>query len=105
MIVTATQIKVESVVGFIRFILLVKKIRYQLSNVDGLMFVKFNGLRTFTGWESYEAMKAFRNKGHHLDAMKNIQKIGKGKSVTWVTKSEPDWNVATEKLLEVPFRV
>lgn len=103
MIVTATQIKIQSLAGFLRFIPMVSKIRYQLSNVDGLIFVKFNGVRTLTGWKSQEAMKAFRNNGHHLDAMKTIKTIGKTKSITWEAQSEPDWQEARKKLGSVQF--
>ena len=60
--------------------------------------IKFNGLRTLTGWQSLEAMKVFRNSGHHLDAMRNVKKIGKAKSITWEAQSEPDWHEAREKL-------
>ena len=100
MIVTATQIKLNGIMGFIRFIPLVRKIIAQLNKTDGLIFMKFNGLRTLTGWESIEAMQAFRNNGHHLDAMKNKKHIGKVKSVTWETQTEPDWDEAKKKLHE-----
>lgn len=103
MIVTATQIKVKGIIGYLRFIPAVRNIRKQLSNVDGLVFVKFSGGSTLTGWESHDAMKAFRNSGYHLDAMKNIKNIGKAKSITWEALSEPDWHEAKQKLLGVPF--
>ena len=103
MVITATQIKIKSVVGLFRFIPRVRNIRGQLSNVDGLVFVKISGLRTLTGWESREAMKAFRNKNHHLAAMKNIKFIGKAKSITWEAQTEPDWSEAKEKLRGVEF--
>jgi len=75
----------------------------QLDNVDGLLFVNFKGLRTLTGWQSHAAMKAFRNNGYHLDAMKHIKAIGKSKSITWETQSEPDWREVKEKLRGVKF--
>jgi heme-degrading monooxygenase HmoA len=98
MIVTATQIKVESIIGFLRFIRRVRHVREQLGTADGLVFVKFNGLCTLTGWKSRDAMKAFRNSGRHLDAMRNISSIGKAKSISWEVQSEPDWHEAKEKL-------
>jgi len=103
MIVVATQIKIKSFFAFLRFVPMVRDVRRQLGNTDGLVFVKFNGLRTFTGWESYEAMKTFRNNSHHLDAMQNMKAIGKSKSVTWEAQSEPDWKEAWEKLREVKY--
>ena len=103
MIVTATQIKIKSIAGLFRFFPRVRNIRDQLSNVDGLVFVKIKGLRTLTGWESREAMKAFRNKDHHLAAMINVKFIGKAKSITWEAQTEPDWPEAKEKLRGVEF--
>lgn len=101
MIVTATQIEIKSIAGFLRFFPHVVKIRKQLGKCEGLVFIKFNGLRTLTGWQSPEAMKAFRNSGHHLDAMKNVRRIGKAKSITWEAQSEPDWHAAREKLASI----
>ena len=103
MIVTATQMKIKSIIGFFRFIFHVKNIKTQMINADGLVFQELKGFRTLTGWENKEAMKAFRNNGHHLDAMKNIKSIGKAKSVTWDTHSKPDWNEAKEKLRGIQF--
>jgi len=103
MIITATQIKIKSILGFIRFVPRIRNIKSQLSKVDGLIFIEFNGFRTLTGWESYEAMIAFRNNGQHLNAMKNVKHIGKSKSITWEAQSKPDWNRVKEKLGEVQF--
>jgi len=103
MVITATQIKIKSILGFIRFIPRIRNIRSQLSEVDGLLFVEFNGLRTLTGWESYEAMKTFRSNGHHLDAMKNVTHIGKSKSITWEEEAKPGWDKVKEKLNAVHF--
>ena len=104
MIITATQIKIKSIFGFIRFVPRVINIKSQMNNVEGLLFIEFNGLRTLTGWQSYDAMKSFRNNGHHLNAMKNLKSIGKSKSITWESEEKPHWNVIKEKLEEVPFK-
>ena len=103
MIVTATQIKIKSIIGFFHFLPIVKNIKMQLTNANGLVFQKFKGSRTLTGWENKEAMKAFRNNGHHLDAMKNLKNVGKAKSITWETHTEPHWREAIEKLRGVQF--
>ena len=103
MVITATQIKIKSILGLFRFMQRVKNIQTQLSKVDGLVFQKYKGLRTLTGWESNDAMKAFRNNGYHLDAMKNIKNIGKAKSITWEAQSEPEWHEAIKKLRAVKF--
>ena len=103
MIVTATQIKIKSIVGFLRFLARVRKVNAQLNKADGLVFVKFSGFSTLSGWESYAALKAFCNNGHHLEAMKNINNIGKVRSFTWEALTEPDWKEAKEKLHAVQF--
>ena len=103
MIVTATEIKIKSVIGFFRFIVSVKKIQEQLGNSNGLIFKKYKGFRTLTGWENEEAMREFRNNDHHLNAMKNIKNIGKAKSITWEEKSEPSWDTVIKKLQGVNF--
>ena len=103
MVITATQIKIKSILGFIRFIPRIRNIKSQISKVDGLLFIEFNGLRTLTGWESFEKMKSFRNNGHHLDAMKNVKHIGKSKSITWEEEAKPNWDKVKAKLNEVHF--
>lgn len=103
MIITATQIKIKSIWGLFCFVPRVKNIRTQLSKTDGLLFQKYKGVRTLTAWESHVAMKAFRNSGHHLDAMKNLKSIGKAKSITWETESEPSCGEAIERLRKVKF--
>lgn len=98
MIVSATEINIRGIQGYIRFFLSVRKITNQLKQADGLIFVKTKGLKTLSGWADYDSMKHFRNNGAHLDTMKNIKKIGEGKSVTWEAESEPDWQDAITKL-------
>lgn len=104
MIVTATEIKIKSLFGFFRFINHVRKTQSQIANADKLVFQKLKGFRTLTGWESEEAMKVFRNNGHHLNAMRNIKSMGKAKSITWETQSEPSWDEAIKKLKDIKFR-
>lgn len=103
MIVTATKIELKGIFAFFRFVPRVVGIQKQLRDIDGLVFMKFSGLGTLTGWESLDAMKAFRNSGQHLGAMKNIKKIGRAKSITWECATEPDWQEAKQKLREVSF--
>ena len=98
MVVSATEIKLKGIQGYIRFFLNVRKIVKQLRQADGLIFVKTKGLRTLTGWSDYDSMKKFRNNGPHLDAMRNIKRIGVGGSVTWESETEPNWQEAIAKL-------
>ena len=104
MVIVATQIKIKSIIGFIRFIRMAFKVRGQLNKVDGLVFLKFKTFNTLSGWESDEAMKAFRNSGHHLEAMRNVKAMGKPKSISWEAEHEPDWGEAMEKLQGVRVR-
>lgn len=98
MVVSATEIRIKGIRGYIRFFISVRLVVKQLKQSDGLLFVKTKGLKTLTGWQDYDSMKNFRNNGAHLDAMKNIKKIGQGNSATWETESEPDWSEAITKL-------
>jgi len=98
MVVTATEIKIKGIRGYIRFFISVRKVVKQVQQANGLLFVKTKGLKTLTGWKDYDSMKYFRNSGPHLDAMKNIKKMGEGQSFTWETESEPDWQEAVARL-------
>jgi len=103
LIVTATQLKVRGLIGLFRFFTRMGAIRRQVACADGVLFVKLRGFHTLTGWESIEAMKAFRNTGAHLDAMKNLTAIGRAKSATWETSHEPTWDEAMRRLEAVDF--
>ena len=103
MIVTATQIQVRGLKGLFWFFRTAGKVKEQLAQAEGVCFVKLRGFCTLTGWESEGAMKAFRNHGAHGEAMKRAKRIGRTKSVTWESASEPDWQEAVEKLKKVNF--
>jgi heme-degrading monooxygenase HmoA len=102
--ITATQIKIKSISAFFRFFTRIAKIRKQLASAEGVIFVKFSGLRTLTGWQSEDDMKTFRNSGAHLEAMKNIKNIGKAKSISWQADEEPEWHEAKTKLNSIQFK-
>jgi len=104
MIISATQIKITSIIGYLRFFPLVSRTKKQLAEVDGLLFIKTKGLRTLTGWQSREAMMAFRNNGHHLEAMKKTNKIGFTKSTTWEADNEPAWDEVKARLQSLEFK-
>ena len=80
MIVTATQIKVASLLGLYRFIYNAISINKQLFEHSGIVFIRLKGFRTLSGWSSLEAMKDFRNSGAHLEAMKNLKKLDSPKA-------------------------
>lgn len=103
MYISATKIKITSIIGLIRFLKIVGKVTEQIKPVDGLEFIELKGFSTLTGWKSLEAMKAFRNHGPHKEAMKMAGKIGKTKSVSWEAESKPSWTTAKQKLSEIQF--
>ena len=99
MIASATQIRIEGVRGFFNFVVHLSRVKKQLVGYPGLVSVRFNlKLQTLTVWDDEQAMKAFRNSGAHLAAMKNTRKIGRAKVVTWQTKELPSWQEAGERL-------
>ncbi|VAW90465.1 hypothetical protein MNBD_GAMMA17-1035 [hydrothermal vent metagenome] len=104
MIITATQIKITSIIGYLRFFPAAGRTRQQLTEVDGLLFFRLKGLRTLSGWQSREAMVEFRNNGHHLDGMKKSKKMGFVKSITWEADAEPSWDEVKKRLLSVEFK-
>jgi hypothetical protein len=53
MYLTATQIKIKIISAFFRFIPTVAEIRKQLASANGVIFVKFSGLRTLSEWQSH----------------------------------------------------
>lgn len=103
--VTTTQIIIKSISAFFRFITRVAEIREQLASANGVIFLKFSGLRTLSGWQSHEDMQAFRNSGPHLEAMKNIKNIGQAKSISWKADIEPGWSEARVKLKNIHFKL
>jgi len=103
MVVAATQIKVNGIIGFLRFMLLLRNTIKQLKTADGLMFAEFKKFQTLTAWVDYDTLKAFRNNGYHLKAMKITKTIGKVKSVIWETQYEPSWQEAKEKLKGIEY--
>jgi hypothetical protein len=103
MVVSATQIRVRSVVGLVRFMISSRGVLRQLNGAPGLLFAEARGFRTLTGWENRAAMVAFRNNGAHLAAMKLSGRIGRVKSVTWESGTAPSWAEARERLRDVPW--
>ncbi len=92
MIASTTQIFVDRPLGTIRLLVYIIRVRKQLARCPGLVKYDFHpGWRTLTIWESTEALKAFRNSGAHLDAMRNTARIGRARTVTWEVTQIPTW--------------
>ena len=104
MIVTATQIEITRLTGFLHFVLGVRSVKKQLNQDDGVEFFEFQGLCTLSAWMSLDEMKRFRNSGAHLEAMKRLRKIGRAKSITWEAPTAPSWDEAKLRLKSVQFR-
>lgn len=104
MVIIATQIRIHGLSGFVRFLCSVRRVRAQLAGADGLLFARFRGTQTMTGWRNEEAMRAFRNSGAHLEAMRSLRTIGQARSTSWRAHEVPDWNAAVSRLCTVEFR-
>ncbi len=91
MIIAYTELNINKLSGYIHFFKIIGAIKKQLDESEGLVFIKFRWFKTLTGWESYDAMKKFRNHGPHLEAMKDSANIGVARVVTWKADDIPDW--------------
>ncbi len=82
------------------FAILSLKSIHQAKNSHGLIAIKirFRDLRTLTVWENSSDLKAFRNSGSHLKAMKDSDKLGFNQSHTWYTEYIPDWSEAIARI-------
>lgn len=99
MIASTTQIKVKGPLALVRLLVYIWRVRRQLAKSAGLIKFDFHpGWRTLTIWESTEALKAFRNSGAHLEAMRNTYKIGSARTVTWEVTEIPKWPEVIAKL-------
>ena len=92
MIASTTPIYVTRPFGTSRLLMYIFRVRRQLARTPGLVKYDFHpGWRTLTIWESTEALKAFRNSGAHLEAMRNTAKIGRARTATWEVTHIPTW--------------
>jgi len=99
MIASTTQIKPATLKGCFLLLYHIFRVRQQLKSAPGLIKMDFNReWRTLTVWKTAEDMKAFRNRGAHLNAMKYTAKIGKAYTTTWEVDRFPTWPEAIEKL-------
>jgi heme-degrading monooxygenase HmoA len=101
MLATATQMKIEGVKGLFLFFVHLYRVKKQLDGCPGLVSLALNPrFQTLSVWESEAAMKAFRNSGAHLAAMKATRKMGRAKVVTWETAEVPSWREARQRLAD-----
>lgn len=99
MIVTTTQIYPKSIWVIIPLILHIMRVRKQLKTARGLLKLDFaSGWTTLSAWESMDDLKAFRNAGAHLAAMRATRRIGTARTVTWEAERLPTWEEVRERL-------
>ncbi|MCE9616723.1 MAG: DUF3291 domain-containing protein [Lentisphaerae bacterium] len=99
MIASTTQIHVKGPVATVRLLIHIWRVRRQLARTPGLVALAFHrGWRTLTVWESAEALKRFRDSGAHLDAMRDMGRIGRAKTATWAVAEVPAWPEVIERL-------
>jgi len=102
MLATATQIKIEGPMGLFHFVVHLYRVKKQMDVSPGLVSYSFHPrFQTLSVWENAEVMKAFRNSGAHLAAMKATRKMGRAKVVTWETVELPTWDEAHKRLAGV----
>ena len=102
MIASTTKYTLKEIPAFLMFSILSLKSIYQAKNSQGIIAIKIRlrDLRTLTVWENMESMKAFRNSGIHLKAMKESDKLGVNRSHTWHTEYIPSWSEAIARIDE-----
>lgn len=99
MIATATQIHPKSVWVIIPLLLHINRVRRQLKTATGLLRLDFaSRWTTLTVWRSLDDLKAFRNAGAHLAAMRATGRIGTARTATWETDEIPTWAEVRERL-------
>ena len=99
MLASTTQIQITRPFGTLRLLVHIARVRRQLARCPGLISVAFHpGWRTLTVWENAEALKAFRDSGAHLEAMRATRKIGIARTITWPVDRVPSWPEAIAKL-------
>ncbi len=99
MIASATQITPKSIRATLLLLLHIIRVRNQLKTAEGLLKVDFaRGWTTLTIWRSLEEMKAFRNTGAHLAAMRETGRIGTARTTTWETNEFPTWTEVHKRL-------
>jgi len=83
MIVTIAELRCKSYWKLPELILLSMKVAKQAKRAPGNIssYIRAKGLKanTLTAWESPEALKSFRNFGHHKQAMKAVNKMAPSK--------------------------
>ena len=100
MLVSVTQFHLKSLWLYPEFSLDTYRVVKQVKRSGGIirMRIKPFTLRTLTAWNCEEGMRAFRNSGAHLHAMKRSREYGGIKSVSWEADTIPDWPEAIRKL-------
>ncbi|MDX6769617.1 MAG: hypothetical protein SF051_08805 [Elusimicrobiota bacterium] len=104
MIVTATEIRFKSPWAYLVFLAHTMAVKRQMAAAPGLLRFELRWNRTLTAWGSEAHMRAFRNGGAHLEAMKATGRIGAAKSATWEADAFPTWAEAVRRLDAVAFR-
>lgn len=103
MIVSTTKFTLKSWRLYIPFFVDTYNVVKQVRRAGGIVHMKIGpiSLRTITVWKREEDMRAFRNSGAHLHAMKKSRSYGAIVSTVWESDSIPTWREAIQKLDEL----
>lgn len=106
MIALTTKYTLKKIPAFLIFVILSDKSIEQAKNSHWLVTIKisFKDLRTLTVWQDMEDLRAFRDSGIHLKAMKDSHRLGFNRSCTWQTDTIPSWKEVISKLNKKSFR-
>lgn len=98
MYISVTGIKPKGITGWLNFLLYNFGASKASKRHDGLISSEFssrNGfLHTFTVWESKTKMIAYKSSPSHLNAMKNLSRIGGGRIYGYEADTVPSWEDA-----------
>ena len=98
MYVSVTGLKLEGVIGWVRFGLLTRSASRCAQNAEGVLLCDFNSRNgwqhTLTVWETKNHMMTYRVSPPHLRAMNRISQVGIGKVFGYEADSIPSWDDA-----------
>jgi hypothetical protein len=104
MFISVTRLHLKGKRMLPKFFLYTMKSIRQVKKANGLMHSSVNneGWSTFwtlTVWENKECMKAYRDNGNHLQAMRISRKIAQElEKINWESDRIPRWSECKERL-------
>ena len=109
MIISTTELRVKDLLQLPLFFRLSIASVEQARRAPGNLQVSVRGTllsgMTLTDWKDEASMMAYRNRGAHAEAMRNLKKVTRRYRTIWYEADGiPNWKEARQKLLQKPFR-